>query len=102
MFISNEDKDFLFKSIDKLEERINVLNEKIDTIKNRLDIHDKVNVNMTNRMLKLEGIDLQYQHGNTITVSSTDVKWGTKKDGTPRRKPGRKPAREVFNKGAKK
>ena len=70
----------IIKDLMKLQSQFNFMQEHLSAIKSRLTSVGP----------------------NTITVSSTDVKWGTKKDGTPRRKPGRKPAREVFNKGAKK
>ena len=77
MFISNEEKKLILECLEKLSDRVDMLIERVEI---------------------LEG----WNKTDTITVSSTDVKWGTKKDGTPRQKPGRKPAREVFNKGAKK
>lgn len=85
MFISREEKQLILDVLELLEKRMDMV------------IH---------RLEKLEGWSpvkaSELPSQGTITVSSTDVKWGTKKDGTPRKKPGRKPAREVFNKGAKK
>ena len=84
-----------------LEERVQAHDAQIGTIiKDLMKIQNHFNL-MLEQITAIKS-RLTSVGPNTITVSSTDVKWGTKKDGTPRRKPGRKPAREVFNKGAKK
>ena len=74
MFISREEKQLILDVLELLEKRMDMV---------------------ILRLEKLEGWSpvkaSELPSQGTITVSSTDVKWGTKKDGTPRAKPGRKP-----------
>ena len=65
MFISRDEKQLILDVLELLEKRLDMVISRVE---------------------KLEG----WNPSGTITVSSVDAKWGYKKDGTPRSKPGPK------------